>query len=193
MFLMKLNRCSMLCASLFIVHASVEAAEPISTLSLEAMIANKGLGCELVVPTSLLQFKPLQLSQLNGTVQTYQVLPLTVQLRCVDESEAITPTLTIEGETPYVDHDKVFLNGTPNGVGFLVRQSKGDEPMSLASFYQPTEAIGHDGKGTVLGALNTDNKYSYDQVLWVGLVGPFQPEIMPGYFQASLTLNVVFE
>lgn len=193
MFLTKITRCSTFFAGLLTIHTSVWAAESVSTLSLQAVIANKGLGCDLIVPTSVLQFKPLQSSQLTGAVQTYQVQPLRVQLRCVDENEAIIPTLTIEGENPYIEHDTVFLNGTPNGVGFMVRQSEEDAPISLAEFYQPTEAVGHGGKGTALAILNEDNLYTHEQVLWVGLVGPFQPDIVPGHFQASLTLNVAFE
>lgn len=193
MFLRKVTRCSMFFVGLLAAHAPAWAAEPVSALSLQAVIASKGVGCDLIVPTSVLQFKPLQSSQLTGAVQTYQIQPLRLQLRCVDERDAVMPTLTIEGESPYVEHDTVFLNGPPNGVGFMVRQSKGDAPISLAAFYQPTEAIGHGGKGTPLAVLDDDNQYRHEQVLWVGLVGPFQPDIMPGHFQASLALNVAFE
>ncbi|WHT81640.1 fimbrial protein (plasmid) [Providencia rettgeri] len=194
MFL-KVTRCSMFFAGLLTVQACAWAAAPVSTLSLQAIIANKGLGCDLIVPTSVLQFKPLQSSQLTGAIQTYQIQPLRVQLRCVDEHAAILPTLTIEGETPYAAdiEQTVFLNGTPNGVGFMVRQSPGDTPISLAAFYQPTEAIGHGGKGTPLAVLDEDNLYTHEQILWVGLVGPFQEDIVAGHFQASLTLNVAFE
>ncbi|MBP1039349.1 fimbrial protein, partial [Serratia fonticola] len=67
------------------------------------------------MPTSVLQFKPLKSSQLTGAIQTYQIQPLRVHLRGVDEQEAIKPTLTIEGETPYADdvEQAVYLNGTP--------------------------------------------------------------------------------
>ena len=193
MFLTKVTRCSTFFAGLLAMCAPVWAAEPVSALSLQAVIASKGLGCELIVPTGVLQFKPLQASQLTGPVQTYQIQPLRLQLRCVDEREAVMPSLTIEGETPYVEYDTVFLNGPSNGVGFMLRQSEGDTPISLATFYQPTEAIGHGGKGTPLTVLNEDNLYTHEQLLWVGLVGPFQPDIIPGHFQASLTLNVAFE
>lgn len=195
MFLTKVTRHSIFFAGLLTVHASALAADPVSGLSLQAVIASKGEGCSLIVPTSVLQFKPLQSSQLTGSIQTYQIQPLRVQLRCVDEYEAVMPTLTIEGETPYADdvEQVVFLNGTPNGVGFMVRQSLADTPISLTEFYQPAAAIGHGGKGAPLAELNEDNLYTHEQVLWVGLVGPFLPEIIPGYFQASLTVNVVFE
>jgi len=125
MFLTKFTQYSTFFAALLAVPASVWAAKPVSTLSLQAVIANKGLGCALIVPTSVLQFKPLQASQLKGPVQAYQIQPLQVRLHCVDENQAITPTLTIEGEKPYIEHDTVFLNGKPNGVGFMVRQSEG--------------------------------------------------------------------
>lgn len=189
------TRCSTLFAGLLVVHASALATEPVSVLSMQAVIANKGVGCDLIVPTSVLQFKPLKSNQLTGAIQTYQIQPLRVQLRCVDEHEAVMPILTIEGETPYAEdvEKAVYLNGKPNGVGFMVRQSLEGTPIGLAEFYQPAAAIGQGGKGTPLAELNEGNQYTSDQFLWVGLVGPFLPEVLPGYFQASLTLNVAFE
>ncbi|CAI1241587.1 Uncharacterised protein [Serratia fonticola] len=195
MLLRTVTRCSTFFAGFLAAHASALAAEPVSVLSLQAVIANKGAGCGLIVPTSVLQFKPLKSSQLTGAIQTYQIQPLRVQLRCVDEQEAIKPTLTIEGETPYADdvEKAVYLNGKPNGIGFMVRQSLAGTPIGLAEFYQPAAAIGQGGKGAPLTELNKDNQYTSEQILWVGLVGPFLPEVLPGYFQASLTLNVAFE
>lgn len=195
MFLRMVTRCSTFFAGFLAAHALALAAEPVNVLSMQAFIANKGVGCDLIVPTSVLQFKPLKSSQLTGAIQTYQIQSLRVQLRCVDEHEAIMPILTIEGETPYADdvEKAVYLNGKPNGVGFMVRQSLSGTPIGLAEFYQPAAAIGQGGKGTPLAELNEGNQYTNEQVLWVGLVGPFLPEVLPGYFQASLTLNVAFE
>lgn len=164
-------------------------------LALHAVIANKGLGCELTLPESVLQFKPLHSSQLMGALGTYQIKPLRVKLACVDESEAILPILTLEGDTPYAQdiQQTVFLNGTPNGVGFMVRQSSDDKPIALVDFYQPDAAIGRGGNGKPLSLLNEANLYQNETLLWVGLVGPLQPEIIPGHFYASLTLNVAFQ
>lgn len=180
-----------LVACLLAVSASAWAA----VSSLKAVIANKGLGCDVQVTEHTLQFKPLAVSQLTGTVQTYQVKPLQLQLQCEDENEAIRPTLTIEGETPYADdvEQTVFLSGSPNGVGFMLRQSPDDNPIALADFYQPALALGHAGQGNTLAVLDDDNHYHSDTTLWVGLVGPFQPVVIPGHFHASLTLNVAFE
>ena len=185
----------MLVACLLAVGVSAPAAEQAATLSLQAVIANKGLGCDLTLPQTTLQFKPLSVSQLDGAVQTYQILPLPVQLHCEDEHEAIRPMLTVEGETPYPDDvdQTVFLSGTPNGVGFMLRQSAQDAPIPLTDFYQPATAIGQGGQGYSLTMLNDDNAYHSDTIVWVGLVGPFQPVIIPGHFHASLTLNVAFE
>ena len=195
MFLTKITRCSTFLACLLVVHVSAWAAEQEATLSLHAVIANKGLGCDLILPESVLQFKPLQSSQLTGAIQTYQIKALHVQVRCVDEIEAVLPTLTIEGQTPYSDdlEQAIFLNGTPNGVGFMVRQSMDDKAIALADFYQPDAAIGHGGSGVPLAVLNEDNFYQNETLLWVGVVGPLLPTITPGYFYASLTLNVAFE
>ena len=182
-------------AYLLVISIPVLAVDQEATLSLKAMVANKGLGCDISLPEALLQFKPLKSNQLMNDPQTYQIKPLRLQLRCVDEHEAVLPTLTIEGETPYADDTEqvIFLNGTTNGVGFMLRQSSEDKPIALADFYQPAAAIGQGGQGTPLTVLNNDNLYISDHVLWVGLVGPFQSNIIPGYFQASLTLNVAFE
>lgn len=184
-----------LVACLLAVCAPVWAADSSAVLSLQAVIANKGLGCEVTLPETTLQFKPLHSSQLIGAVTTYQIKPLRMQLQCEDELEAIRPTLTIEGETPYAEdvEQTVFLSGTPNGVGFMLRQSTDDTPIALSDFYQPTEAIGHGGQGETLAMLDDSNFYHSERVLWVGLVGPFQSPVIPGHFHASLTLNVAFE
>lgn len=184
-----------LAVCLMVVNISACLAEQEALLSLQAVIANKGLGCDLILPENTLHFKPLSSSQLMGAVQTYQIKSFRFQLSCVNEHEAILPTLTIEGETPYAGdvEQAVFLSGMPNGIGFMVRQSADDKPISLTDFYEPTEAIGNSGKGKALKILNEDNLYHTDNVLWVGLVGPFQHDIIPGHFHASLTLNVAFE
>ncbi|EKT62037.1 fimbrial protein [Providencia burhodogranariea] len=172
------------------------AANQDATLSINALISDKaGLGCEMTLPESVLQFTPLQANKLTGTIQTYQIKPLIVKLSCVDETEALKPTLTLQGRTPYAGDTQqaVFLDETPNGVGFMVRQSLDDQPIALADFYRPDEAIGNEGKGQSLTVLNNDNQYQTETRLWVGVVGPLQPEIIPGHFHASLTLNVAFQ
>lgn len=166
-----------------------------SALQMNAMIANKGLGCQMNLSENTLQFRPLQSSQLTGGAQTYQIQPLRVQLTCSEEQQTLLPTLTIEGVTPYSnDQQKViFLNGKPNGVGFMLRQAIDENTISLADFYQPDQAISQGSKKNVLTTLDKNNNYQSETLLWVGLVGPFQPEITPGNFNASLTLNVVFD
>lgn len=172
-----------------LMMTSVSSAEPVS---LQAVIANKGLGCDFSVTESSLRFNPVAVKQLTGGVQTFQIQPIHLQLHCVDEQSAILPKLSLTGETPYMtDPDQVvFLSGPPNGVGFMIRQSENDQPIALSDFYQPTEAIGHGGQGQ---ALDESNQYTSDRVLWVGLVGPFLTDVVPGHFQASLTLNMAFE
>lgn len=184
-----------LLAGVLVMTASACSAAQEAALSLQAVIANKGLGCDFSVAESALQFNPVAVKQLTGAVQTFQIQPIHLQLRCVDEQSAILPKLSLMGETPYVtDVDQVvFLSGTPNGAGFMVRQSENDQPIALADFYQPTDAIGHGGQGQALTVLDENNQYVSDRVLWVGLVGPFLPDALPGHFQASLTLNMAFE
>ncbi|WP_336193009.1 hypothetical protein [Providencia stuartii] len=178
-----------------VMMASAFSAAQEAELSLRAFIANKGLGCDFSVTESELRFNPVAVKQLTGAVQTFQIQPIHLQLHCVEEQSAILPKLSLTGETPYsMDVDQVvFLSGTPNGAGFMVRQSENDEPIDLADFYQPTDAIGHAGKGQALTVLDDNNQYKSDRVLWVGLVGPFLQNAIPGYFHASLTLNMTFE
>lgn len=164
-------------------------------LLMKAVIVDKDLGCEMTLRESVLQFSPLRTNQLMGAIQTHQIMPLRMQLACVDETKDILPTLFLTGETPYAQDTSqtVFLNGTPNGVGFMVRQSTDNTPISLANFYQPSTAIGSGGTGHPLAMLNSGNLHQYETLLWVGVVGPFQPNIIVGHFHASLTLNVVFQ
>ncbi|EKT60166.1 fimbrial protein [Providencia sneebia] len=166
-----------------------------NSLSINAVIANKGLGCEMVLPETVLQFIPLQTNQLTGAVKTFQIKPLVMQLSCVDETESILPTLTLLGTTPYVGDAEhtVFLDGTPNGVGFMVRQSADNSPIGLADFYRPSEAIGNNNLGQPLTLLDDNNHYQAEKILWVGMVGPLQSNINSGRFHASLTLNVAFQ
>lgn len=177
------------------VNVSPSAQSKDASLSIHAVIATKGVGCEVVLPENVLQFKPLQANKLTGAVQTYQVKPLVVQLSCVDETESIQPMLTLQGTTPYSEdiQQVIFLDGPTNGVGFMVRQSPDDRPIALADFYRPDDAIGHQGNGQRLTVLNNDNLYRADTLLWVGLVGPLQSTVVPGHFHASLTLNVEFQ
>jgi len=164
-------------------------------LLMKAVIAGKDLGCEMTLRESVLQFNPLRTNQLMGAIQTHQIMPLRMQLACIDETKDILPTLFLTGETPYAQDTSqtIFLNGTPNGVGFMVRQSTDNTPISQANFYQPSAAIGSGGTGHPLAMLNSGNLHQYETLLWVGVVGPFQPNIIVGHFHASLTLNVVFQ
>ncbi len=166
-----------------------------STIVMNAVISNKGVGCEMTLPQTLLRFKPLQDTQLKGMVQAYEIKPLVVKLYCVNETQAIKPKLTLQGVTPYSSdtYQTVFLDGTPNGAGFMVRQTTDDKSISLTDFYRPEAAIGNIKTRVSLNELNNDNQYQSEATLWVGVVGPFQSNIIAGYFHASLIINVAFE
>lgn len=167
-------------------------AEP---MTLKAVIGNKGLGCKVNLLERVLEFNPLQASKLVGTIQTYQIKPLTLQISCVDETEVLQPMLSLQGNTPYPNDtlQTVFLDGVPNGVGFMVRQSVDNQVISLADFYRPDLAINNYGDGVPIKILDSSNQYHSNTLLWVGVVGPLQPEIASGRFQAALTVNVAFE
>ncbi|MBP6080995.1 MULTISPECIES: hypothetical protein [unclassified Providencia] len=176
---------------MFTINSMVLAAD----LSMMASIAKKGVGCEITLPQNVLTFAPLSMRQLKGPIQAHQIKSLIVRLSCVNETELIKPMLTLRGITPYAEdlHQTVFLDDTPNGVGFMVRQSPDDKPIGLLDFYQPDAAIGNDNTVQPLNVLNNDNQYKSDNVLWVGIVGPLQSNIIAGRFHASLTINVAFQ
>lgn len=184
-------RCMGGIAFMLTINSTVLAAD----LSMMASIAKKGVGCEIVLPENVLTFTPLNMRQLEGPIRAYQIKPLILRLSCVNETELIRPMLTLRGITPYAEdlHQAVFLDDTPNGVGFMVRQSKDDKPIALVDFYQPDAAIGNDNTGQSLNILDSGNQYKSDDILWVGIVGPLQSNIIAGRFHASLTINVAFQ
>lgn len=182
-------------ARLLCIYVPITAAQQNAELSLSAVISNKGLGCELILPQTSFYFKSLTSNQLTGAIQTYEVQPLQLQLSCANEHEELLPVLTLKGETPYTEDTQrtIFMNGTPNGVGFMVRQSPDNKPIPLADFYQPNAAIGAGDRGHSLEILNQNNLYQSNPLLFVGLVGPLQTNIKAGSFYASLTLNIEYQ
>ncbi|UBX47795.1 fimbrial protein [Providencia alcalifaciens] len=185
---------SMLIFLIFLCFGSLRVAyaEP---MTLKAVIASRGIGCEINLLERVLEFKALQASKLVGAIQAYQIKPLTLQISCVDETEVFQPILSLQGSTPYPNDtlQTVFLDGAPNGIGFMVRQSVDNQAISLADFYRPDLAIRNHGDGVPIQILDISNQYHSNTLLWVGVVGPLQPEITSGRFQAALTVNVAFE
>ena len=180
---------------LLVLGGFTSAVAGSGSLTMSAVIATKGTSCTITPTEKILQFKPIKVNQLSGSVQTFQIKPLRLLLACGDETaQSIQPILTLEGDTPYTETQQtVFLNGTPNGVGFMVRTLEDNSTPSLADFYQPDAALSAGGKGVELAALDTGNVYQNETQLWVGLVGPFQSQVTPGAFDASLILNVAFQ
>lgn len=170
------------------------AASSEATLSISALIANKGVGCEMTLPNNVLTFTPLQANKLVGNIKTYQIQPIKLILMCTDEKEEIQPTLTVQGNTPYQEgNNTVFLDGSLNGVGFMLRQSSDNNPIALADFYNPNEAIVNNGQPKTFASLGTENNYYQEALLWVGIIGPMQPDVIAGDFHATLTINLAFQ
>lgn len=150
-------------------------------------------GCSISVPESTLSFNPVFGKSLTGGTTTHQIKPLQVALFCSDVNEAITPSLSLTGTTPYAGTDNtVFLDGDMNGVGFMVRRSDGNQPP-LSGFYNTGEAIANNGNPVTLTTLNSSNDHYSEENFWVGLVGPLGSDVVPGPFSATLVMNVVFE
>lgn len=164
-----------------------------ATVGFRAVIAADTSGCAVIVPESTVNFTPLQARVLTGPVTTYQIKPLQVVMSCSGENLAITPSLTLQGHTPYtMTSNTVFLDGAANGVGFMVRQSDGSTP-SQADYYNPQKAISNNGEPVIFSPLDSSNNHYQEKVFWVGLVGPLSSPIVPGPFSATLILNVVFQ
>lgn len=159
-----------------------------SDTEISALI-NDDSGCEIRLPSTL-EFTPQRVSAFQGATTTHEIKPLHAQLFCVDKFVELTPKLTLEGNTPY-SVNSIFLDGTPNSTGFMLRVSDGT-PLSLGDFYQPDKAIKR-GVQIPLTPLNAENHYLVEEVFWVGLVGPVETNVLPGKFSAALTFNLVFQ
>jgi len=156
--------------------------------SISAVISDD-LGCEIRLPASL-TFSPQRTSVFQGSPAAYEIKPLRAELSCPNKTNELVPKLSIEGHTPY-GTDTVFLDGEPNGVGFMLRLGEGTSP-SLNDFYAPDKAI-KQGMTLSLSPLNMTNQHHTEEVFWVGLVGPVQGNVLPGKFFSALVFNVFFQ
>nr|ELR5114884.1 fimbrial protein [Providencia stuartii] len=157
-----------------------------------ALISDISSHCSIALPETTLSFVPLQADKLIGGVTTYQIQPLRVDLLCHDVTQNIAPSITFQGNTPYSQSNTLFLDGSANGVGFMLRQDQGARP-SLAEFYDTNQAIASNGPPLSLTTLDTTNNYYHEETFWVGLVGPLNTPVISGNFQATLTVNVAFQ
>lgn len=167
-----------------------------STVSFKALISDSvGLGCKIHIPNNVLNFNPLKASSIKGNIKTFQINPLIINISCVDEIEELLPLLTITGNTPYQDDatKSIFLDGSINSVGFMIRQSANNQQISLNDFYNPTDAISNNGIPKQLTKLNSSNGFQSETLLWVGLVGPLNTKVIPGNFSAAITVNLAFQ
>lgn len=147
------------------------------------------VGCEIRIPNSL-QFTPMRTSDFQGAITTHQIKPLKAQFICVDKTGNLTPKITLQGNTPY-NESSIFLDGTPNSTGFMLRLSDGT-PLSLSDFYDTSKAFKR-GEQIALTPLTQDNAHQTEETFLVGLVGPIDGEAAPGEFSASLTFNLIFQ
>lgn len=162
-----------------------------SALSSETEISaqiNDDMGCEIHIPSSL-EFTPQRVSNFQGATTTHEIKPLPAQLVCVDKTAELVPQLTLDGNTPYSENS-IFLDGTPNSAGFMLRVSDGTPP-SLGDFFQLDKAIKR-GAQIPLTPLNTANHHQVEEVFLVGLVGPVEGNPTAGKFTAALTFNLIF-
>ncbi len=179
-------------AALVSVLLSFSAAASVS-VGFRAVIGTDTSGCSMIVPDGTLDFSAVRARDLTGPVTTYQIQPLQIALLCQDTSEAVIPSLTLTGTTPYTGTaGTVFLDGTANGAGFMVRLSSGSTP-SLTDFYNTAEAVANNGAPAEMTTLDSSNDYYSEETLLVGLVGPLGDSVVPGPFSATLVVNVVFQ
>lgn len=152
-------------------------------------VISDDVGCDIQLPTTL-NFIPQRTAEFQGVPAAHEIQPLHAKFTCTNKANQLVPKLSIEGQTPYTS-DVIFLDGDPNGVGFMLRQSEGITP-SLSDFYAPEKAIKR-GEALSLSPLNIANQHQTEEVFWVGLVGPIQGNVLPGTFFSALTFNVFFQ
>lgn len=174
----------LLCLALF--SASLTARADITEIS---AVITDDIGCGMTV-ASVLKFTPQRTSDFQGAVITHEIKPLQAVFTCTGKTGKLTPKVTLQGNTPY-NSDTVFLDGTPNSAGFMLRLSEGS-PLSLSDFYDTGKAIKR-GKQISLSPVNAENQYRTEETFLVGLVGPLDGPATAGTFSAALTFNLIFQ
>lgn len=163
------------------------------TVNFSAIIGKDTDGCSVSVPENIFSFKPLRIRDLTGPVTAHEIKRLLVVLSCSDTTETIAPALSLTGNTPYSGiGDAVFVDGSMNGVGFMVRQGNRVTP-TLENFYNTKDALKNNDTPLLLGSLDVNNGYYREEEFLIGLVGPFGDNITPGSFSTTLIINVVFQ
>jgi len=152
-------------------------------------IISDDIGCSMTLP-SVLRFTPQRTADFIGAPKTHEIKTLRAVFTCKDKSGRLTPKITLQGNTPY-NTDTVFLDGTPNSSGFMVRLFEGMTP-SLNDFYNTEKAISR-GKQITLTPLNAENHYRTEEIFLVGMVGPMEGPATPGEFSAALIFNLIFQ
>lgn len=173
-----------------IIFLSLGTLSPVFAVQtdISAVIADD-IGCDIHLPTTL-TFIPQRTSEFQGAPTAHEIQPLRAEFTCANKTNPLVPKLSIEGPTPYAT-DVIFLNGEPNGVGFMLRRAEGSAP-SLSDFYAPEKAIKR-GETLSLSPLNIANQHQTEEIFWVGLVGPVQGNVLPGTFFSTLVFNVFFQ
>lgn len=183
-----MGRCNNLIGGIVLLYLGTSSLTFAAQTDIRAVISDD-IGCEIRLPVSL-TFTPQRTSAFQGAPTAREIKPLRAELACPEKTTQLVPRLSIEGHTPY-DTDTIFLDGEPNGVGFMLRHGEGTAP-SLNDFYAPDKAI-KPGVALSLSPLNIANQHHTEEVFWVGLVGPVQGNVLPGKFFSALTFNVFFQ
>lgn len=173
-----------LCLALYCLSPAVRAG----TTEISAVITDD-IGCGMTIP-SVLQFTPQRTIDFQGVLKTHEIKPLQAVFSCTDKTGKLTPKITLQGNTPY-STDTVFLDGTTNSAGFMLRLSDGSMP-SLNNFYDTDKAIAR-GKQIALTLLDTKNHFRTEETFLIGLVGPVDGPATPGEFSSALIFNLIFQ
>lgn len=178
--------------AVFTLFCSVFSATA-STVGFHALIGSNVEGCSVIAPERTLNFSALKAWNLIGGVTTHEIKPLQITLFCQSATTPVVPSLTLSGNTPYTGTaDTVFLDGSANGAGFMVRRSDGNTP-SLSDFYNTAEAVANNAEPIVMTTLDSSNSYYSEEMFLVGVVGPLGDSVVPGPFSAALIVNVLFQ
>ncbi|MEG0279819.1 MAG: fimbrial protein [Morganella sp. (in: enterobacteria)] len=171
---------------LALFSASLTARAEVTEIS---AVITDDIGCAMTV-ASVLKFTPQRTSDFQDAVMTHQIKPLQAVFTCTGKTGKLTPKVTLQGNTPY-NNDAVFLDGSPNSAGFMLRLSDGS-PLSLNDFYDTGKAVKR-GKQILLSPVNAENQYRTEETFLVGLVGPLDGPATAGTFSAALTFNLIFQ
>ncbi|URE79882.1 fimbrial protein [Providencia stuartii] len=181
----RFNKLSSIFLALMLVNISHAHAESTAKIDLSASLVDGS--CAIELSEKSLDFKPYSVTDFPTAKTTVEIQPITAKVSC--EGGNTTPLLSLKGITPYSGNNKVFLDGAPNGTGFMIQRKI--KTRGLNDFYND-DALENQGKQVALTPLNSSNQFSSTEYFEIGLVS-VENTVTPDFLKANITFTVLFQ